>query len=506
MPLSENNTTADPDFIGLKHRSVDGAVATAASQGVKFLLSFVSQIWLARLISPAEYGLVAMVAPILGFIGIISDLGIGTALVQQKSISQSQISSLFWLNGALSLAVSLGLIAISPAVGLLYHEPKTIAITMAMAAMFFVGSLGIYPAAILTREMRLVARAVIECIAAFVGLVVGVLTAKAGWGYWSLIYLQAAATVTGLLLTWWFARWMPSRPLWDRSVGHIMRFGSSLTVSNIAVYFSMSADNMIVGAVKGKVALGLYDKAYRLVAVQLLQLSAPIGRVAIPLLSRLLGDPPRYASAFRRMVQLPNLISIPALICGMFLSPQIVHVFLGPTWSGISPVFSWVCVGGLASSLYGSASWLFTSQGRGRDQMKWSVITSLISIASFVIGIRWGAVGVASVAGVGFVAVQTPLIVMAATKTGPVSTRFVIDAMAPVVFSFAVTAPTVYLYAKFAHFNVIGELCCGVVLAHAVFLGAVSIMSSGREMLSGTTTLVLAYLSRLRASFQRATA
>lgn len=506
MPLSENNPNSDPDFVGLKHRSVDGAVATAASQGVKFLLSFLSQIWLARLISPEEYGLVAMVAPILAFIGILSDLGIGTALVQQKSINQAQMSSLFWLNAVLSLVVSVVLVAISPAVGLLYHEPKTIAITIAMAGLFFVGSLGIYPAAILTREMRLAARAVIECIASFVGLMIGVLTAKGGWGYWSLIYFQAASTATGLLITWWVAHWLPSRPRWDRSVGHIIRFGSSLTLSNVAVYFSMSADNMIVGAVNGKVALGLYDKAYRLVAGPLMQLSAPIGRVAIPLLSRLNGDPARYASAFKRMVQLPNLFCMPGLICGICLAPQLVHVFLGPTWSAISPVFSWVCVGGLASTVYGSASWLFTSQGRGRDQMTWSVITSLISILSFVIGIRWGAVGVASVAGVGFLLVQTPLIVRAATRIGPVSAMFVIKAIMPLMVSFVITAPTVYLYARVVHINAISELCVGVVLAHGVFLLAISLMSSGREMLSGTMTLVLTYLSRVRASFHGVTA
>ena len=94
------------DIVGLTHRSVHGAAATAGGQVVKFALQFLSQVWLARLISPAEYGLIAMVAPIMSFIAIIGDMGIGMALVQQKSVSQSQISALFWLNTALSVAVS----------------------------------------------------------------------------------------------------------------------------------------------------------------------------------------------------------------------------------------------------------------------------------------------------------------------------------------------------------------------------------------------------------------
>ena len=341
MPAFEDQANIDLEFAGLRQRSLHGAAATAGSQLLKFVFSFVSQIWLARLISPAEYGLVAMVAPILGFISIISDLGTGTAMVQQKTISQSQISALFWLNTTLSLIISLGLIATSPLVGQLYHEPKTVLITIVMASLFFVGNPWFYPAAILNRKLRLVSRAVIETVSAFTGLVVGIITAKAGCSYWLLIYMQAAATVASLVLTWWAAAWLPSPPSWDRSVAHIMRFGAGLTVSNIAMYFTVSADNMIVGAVKGKEALGLYDKAYRLVVTPLAQLSAPIGRIAIPLLSRLSDEPERYASAFKRMIQLPTLIFTPGLICGMFLAPQLVQVFLGPTWSGISGVFSW---------------------------------------------------------------------------------------------------------------------------------------------------------------------
>lgn len=504
MNTPENSLKSKLDLKRLKALSLEGAAATAGAQVIKFALQIVFQIWIARLIGPAEYGLVAMVAPILAFIGIIGDMGVGTALVQQKFISQSQISALFWLNAALSLIACVGLITVSPLVGALYREPKTVAITVALALLLFVGSFSIHPSALLTREMRLARRAAIECGQAVASLSIGVLTAIAGCGYWSLIYAQAAGTVTSMVFTWWSAGWLPSRPRWDPSAVRVLRFGTSLTLSNIAMYVSMSADNMIVGVVKGKVALGLYDKAYRLVVLPLAQLSAPIGRVAVPLLSRLTDQPERYASAFKRMVQVPNLICIPGLICGMFLAPQLVHVFLGPTWIGIAGVFSWVCFGGLPSFLYGSASWLFTSQGRGRDQVKWAVITSSISVLSFVLGIRWGAVGVAAFGAVGFVFIQTPLIMWAATKVGPVNARCVTDAIAPMVGASAITAPIVYLFTRFHGFGEIAQLTAGIAVAYIVYFSAIALMPSGREMLCGSLALVLEYLSKLRASCQRA--
>jgi polysaccharide transporter, PST family len=468
-------------------------------------MQFVAQIWLARLINPSEYGLVAMVVPILGFISSMSDLGVGRALIQPKFISRSQITALFWINAVVSAAIALILVGISPLVGRLYHEPKTVAITIALAALFFVGTFGIHPSAILNRQMRLSRMAVIDCIVSVVGPTVGVLTALAGWGYWSLIYMQAANTLTSVLLVWLSAGWMPSWPRWDPAALQILRFGANLTISNIAIYITTTADNMIVGAVAGKIALGLYDKAYRLAVWPISQVSAPIGRVAIPLLSRLNDDPERYASAFKRMLQLPNLVCIPGLIFGMYFSPQLVHVFLGPSWSGIAPVFSWVCIGGWGSALYGSAAWLFTSQGRGREQMTWSVVTSAISVATFVIGIRWGAAGVAAVAGLGFTLVQTPLIIWAATRRGPVGVSFVLRAMLPILGSATATVPTVYLYSRIVHFGALAAIASGAILAYAVFILSMSAMASGRELLSGAAAIAFTYWNRVRVGLQHAT-
>lgn len=502
MHTPQHESKRAADFGHLRTRSIEGAAATAGAQFFKFAIQLVSQIWLARLIPPAEYGIVAMVAPILAFLGIIGDMGIGTALVQQKSISQSQISTLFWLNSALTLLVCGGLCLLSPLVGLLYHEPKTVAVTVALASLLFFSSFSTHPSALLNRELRLGRRALIDCGQALAALTIAIATALAGCGYWSLIYGQAAGAVILVCFSWISAGWAPSRPRWDPSAMRVLRFGTSLTVSNIATYATMSADNMIVGAVKGKVALGLYDKAYRLVVLPLAQISSPIGRVAVPLLSRLHDQPARYSAAFRRMVQAPNLLAIPGLIAGMFLAPQLVHVFLGPSWSGISPVFSWVCFGGLPSILYGSASWLFTSQGRGREQATWAIINSIVSVCSFVIGVRWGAVGVAAFGAVGFVFIQTPLIIWAATKAGPVGGRCVIDTIYPLLVAFLITSPLLYGFCRVCTLNAFSELLLGAALAYSVYISAVALTRSGREMLRASVGLFLEYWQRLRTVSQ----
>lgn len=487
----------ESDLASLKHRSLNGAVATAGAQLIGFGLQFLAQIWLARLIAPSQYGLIAMVAPILGFISVISDMGLGTALIQQRSISQSQVSGLFWLNAVVTALISLLLVAIAPLLGTMYREPKTVSITIMLAALLFIGSLGIYPSALLAREMRFVVRSSIDITQSTIGLIVGISAARAGYGYWALLDQQAGATISGLLITWFAARWWPSRPRWDPSSLRLLRFGTSLTLSNVATYLSTTADNILVGVVDGKIALGLYDKSYGLVLAPLGLICAPIGRIAIPLLSRLQDYPERYESTFRKMIQLPLFCCVPGLICGMFLAPQLVDVFLGPKWYAVSPVFAWICVGGLASYLYGSAFWLLSSQGRGRDQATWSLITAAINVLSFAIGIRWGAVGVASVSAVTFVLLQTPMMLWAACRKGPVSVRHILSAIGPIAFAFSITSSSVYFFSRSVHWGSLAELAGGAGLCLSIYLVSVCFWPSGRELVSTGFGIANSYLIRL---------
>jgi PST family polysaccharide transporter len=138
--------------------------------------------------------------------------------------------------------------------------------------------------------------------------------------------------------------------------------------------------------------------------------------------------------------------------------------------------------------------------------MIWTVLTSALNIVSFLIGVRWGAIGVAIAASLGFVIIQTPMIIWAATRLGPVTARFVFDAIAPIVVSLVITAPTVFLYSRAAHVNAVAKLCGGVLLTCTVYLLSLSLMPSGRRMLSETTAIMRGYVRRFRTDDEHAPA
>ena len=445
LPPNESNLLdVSFDNSALKRRALTGATATFASQALKFLFKFGSALVLGRLLGPAQFGLIAMVSPIIGFVATLNELGFAQAIVQRSDIRPRQISALFWISTATSAVLASVVMLGAPLVGLLYHEPRTVGITLVLGAMIAVSTLAMIPNALLSRQMRFTTQASLDVATVTVNALASIAAAYAGFGYWSLLIGQVAATLVGLSSTWLVVGWWPGSPSSIRGSGvrPLLSLGVNLTGVNIATYFSMMADNMIVGAVGGKIALGLYDRSYTLVVQPLAQLMSPVGRVALPLLSRL-EDPDRYRDAYLNMLRLTVLLTAPSMICCCLIPSHVMQLLLGAKWTAAAPIFGWICFGGIVAPVFGATGWLFTSQGRTHEQMKLSIATALLSIAAFAIGIFWGAWGVALVSALSFTFLQTPLMVWRVGRVGPVSTNAIIRVLASLGVAGSVVAAVV---------------------------------------------------------------
>jgi polysaccharide transporter, PST family len=327
LPQDHLEIAFDP--VELKKRSVHGSVATPVAQAITFTTKFASTVVLGRLLGPAEFGLIAMVAPILGFVSTFNDFGFAQAIIQRRDITRRQISALFWM----SLAISCGLAAIlalaARLVGRTYKEPRTVGIMFAMASLLVIGTLGMVPKTLLRRNLCFVAVTAVDLSSMIAGAAVGIAAALMGFSYWSLVIGQAATAVLGVILAYAIAGWWPSRPARDPALKQMVRFGANLTGVNLATYFSMTADNMIVGVFAGKVPLGLYDRSYTLTVQPLNQLMLPVSQVSMPLLSRLQDKPDLCKRSYLTMVRLALLLTMPAmLLCVLFAGP-VIHVLPG---------------------------------------------------------------------------------------------------------------------------------------------------------------------------------
>jgi PST family polysaccharide transporter len=483
-PAANDPFAVTVDKAGLKRRSVHGSFVTVASQAAKMLILLASQVILARLLVPADFGLVAMVAPVIAFILVFNDIGLGQAIVQRPVLVQDQVSALFWVNLALSCALACLVALLAPLLAWAYGEPHVIGIMVVLGILIPISALGINPTALLSRQMRFGWIARNDVAATFAGVVTAVFCAWQGWGYWSLVAGQFASTITGNVLAWAICGWYPSRPKFVPSAWIDLKFGGNLTGANLATFITTTGDNIIVGVMTGRVSLGLYDRSYRLVVGPLGQMLTPIGRVALPLLSRLIDQPDAYKAAYLKMFRTLLLVTVPGMLVCITSGDVIIRVFLGSRWSDAAPIFSWVCVGGLTAGIYSSAGWLFISQGRTREFRHFTTVASIINVVTFVVGAYfWNIVGVAALGAVGFVLLTTPLMLYGATRSGPVQVRDLMRCGA----SFAAKGATVYAMLVVAeHYLAIyglARIVVATLFSYAGFFGLALLSPRDRQLL-----------------------
>jgi PST family polysaccharide transporter len=478
--LEDSHPIDDGD---LRRQSIRGATALMIGQGFRFVISMASQIYLARILFPADFGLVAMVYPVLGFVALFADFGILQAVVQRAKISQALLSTIFWVNLLISLCLALFFAAISPILAAVYGEPRVAPVALVLSSMIFVSGLGQLQNTLLNRQLKFVSIVIVDIAALLAGFLAGLAGALHGYGYWSLVFSQMATTCTTTVLSTTFVRWLPSLPRRHPELGPMLLFGSQLTGSRMVGYLNLTIDNMMVGVALGRTALGIYDRAWKLAAQPLGQLCAPIDRLAIPVLSRVQNDPARYERAFSRMVQLLCLMAMPGLLFGVVAADRFIPVLLGPRWNAATPVFAWICFGALISPLNNASFWLLITQKRGADQLRLSIVAATINIAAYGAGLAWGAVGVARASAISVYLLQTPILLYYATQSGPVSRSVYLKAILPLLSVVSATSLPLYFAVHLMPEKSVLSLFVGVALAYllvAVFLGC---FKAGRDTL-----------------------
>ena len=425
---------AATDHGSLKRASLHGVAVTFLSQGLRFVLQFGAQIVLAHWLLPREFGLIAMVAPVLSLVQVFNDLGLTQATIQRPQITHNELSTLFWINFGVSACLAAVMMLAAPFVAWFYHEPRLILITVAFSAMLLVTGAGAQQIALMNRRMRYTPLAIIDVACAFMAFAVGLGAAALGCGYWSLVLMQAANSLTILTLAWFFSEWRPSWPARNSNVMALLRFGGHLTGFNILGIVETNLGTVLVGRFNGAQALGLYDRAYKLVIVPWWQISLPVARVSISLLCRLHGQDAQYARAFRQMLQGLLLIAGPGLVWAALQAPTLVPMVLGKSWANAAPIVAWLSVGTIVVPLGSGAYWLFVSQDRVKAQLRYGLISGLLLVTSIIVGIVWGPLGVAR-AYAGFGPLIQGVQLWGATRVGPVNGKLVLSAIYPVALA-----------------------------------------------------------------------
>ena len=379
----------------LKELTIRGGVARMGAQAANILIRGGSLMILARLLSPKDFGLVGMVTAFTGILLLLRDFGLSSAAIQRATVTEEQISTLFWVNLLVGTLLALFTSSMAPLVAALYHEPRLLAVTLALAAGFVFNAAGVQHSALLQRQMRFTAMAVITVISLLVSNSIAIVGARAGYGYWALVAMTVSFPLAVTIGAWVCTGWMPGPPRRGTGVGSMMRFGGIISLNSLVSYSAYNADKVLIGRFWGSGVLGLYGRAYQLTNIPTENLNAAVGEVAFAALSRVQDDPVRLRSYFLKGYSIVLAMTLPLTIACTVFANDVVYVILGPKWMEAVVIFRLLAPTILTFALINPMGWLLISLGLVRRSLNIALVFAPTLIAGYLFGLRYGPKGVA---------------------------------------------------------------------------------------------------------------
>jgi len=376
------------------------ARVTLISQWTRLLIQIVGFVALSRLLTPADFGIVAMVSSIVIIAGVVADFGLSLAGIQAASLSQGEKSSLFFLNAGAGLIAAAVVAASGPALAAFYGEPSVVLVAVVLALPLVIMSLSVQFRVEMTRASRYSALAMQDVVSAGGGLIAAVLAALAGWGYWALAAQSLAQALVLLALATAQARWWPGRPAPLREMRSFLVFGGNSLALQVANLASTTVDVMFVGRAQGPTTLGLYSRASQLVSMLILQIVSPLTRVILPRLSRARDDAEfnRVLHRTQRIVSYPLLAAVSLLAAA---APAGVVVAFGSNWTDMGSIAQILCVGAAFQAIGFIYYWALLARARTGLLLVAELPGRVVMIAGAILAAPIGADAVAAAMSLG---------------------------------------------------------------------------------------------------------
>lgn len=465
-----------------------GALATGGAQVVKLVCQIISVVVLSRLLQPEDFGIVAMAAPVVAFVGLFLDVGLSQATVQKKSITSAEINSLFWINIAVSVLLGATMILISPRVAQFYGEPQVAPLVALMSLQLLVAGLGAQHYALVTRRMAFGRLAMLDGVSAVVGLTAAIAWAYLERTYWALFVGGMTSMLFSTLGCWVLSRWRPGVPRWVSGTTEMVSFGAGITGFNFANYFARNIDLILIGRQWGNQQLGLYDRANRLLLFPLQQVIYPLGKVMVPALSRMHHEPERYRKAYLRTAPLLLFVALPGVAVAIAMADVLIPLALGQQWDGAVMIFQALGFAGMLQPLNSPAGWLFISQGRSKDFMRWGIFGAATMIIAVLIGLPYGTFGVALAYAI-HEYLRTPLLWLYVGRTGPVEAGHILRMAMPFVAGAHVAVAALWLLRLHLPGGPVVALLTATILSYLIVTAIALLFAAGRDALAEVRAL-----------------
>ncbi|WP_272942836.1 lipopolysaccharide biosynthesis protein [Mycolicibacterium phlei] len=363
-------------------------MVTAIGQLLRVAVQAVGVVIMARILVPADFGLIAMVTAIVGVGEILRDFGLAAAAVQAPELSTRQRSNLFWLNTAFGFAVGAGVFLMSWPIADLYGDDRLTAVTQVIASTFLFNGIASQYRASLQRELKFTWLVMAELVGLTLAVGAGIAGGLLGWGYWALVAQYTLFPVVFVVELMIASKWLPRGFYRRQNTRHFVRFGWHVMAYQLLTYASKNVDSVAIGMRFGAAPLGFYNRAFQLLTVPLNQVANPLMRVAVPVLAKVQENAEKF-NVFLAKGQ-------SALLAGMLfvllslgaLSEPAVEILLGSEWGPTAGIFRILAIAGVFQILSFPSLWAFLALGLTRVNLIQALITRpllilLVIVAAF---------------------------------------------------------------------------------------------------------------------------
>lgn len=378
----------------LGKRSVRSGAVAVGARALNALIQVGSVLFLARLLAPEDYGLVGMVAALTGFAPVLVSLGTPDAVTQRRSITEGEVSALFWISTSLGLSMAAIIALAGPLIAKFYGEPRLVSIAAVSALTFVASALHCQHYALLRRAMMFQDLAVIDVAANLFSAGLAIVMALGGFHYWALALRPVTLNLLIAGGVWWRSGWIPPRPTRTAGVREMLKLGSSITGFTLADFAGRSADRVSIGYRSGAGALGLYQNALFVYDNVLDMLVAPLHGVAVASLSKVTGDLVELRRLWAKALTTLQFYAMPVFGLLSVTGEDFVAILLGPKWLSAGPLLCILALRGIPHSVERTLGWLHVAAGRTDRWMRWGIMANCLQLVAIFCGLPFGARGV----------------------------------------------------------------------------------------------------------------
>lgn len=380
---------------GLRRRAVRGVGVTVLSQGLGAAVQMIATVVLARLLTPADFGVVTMVVTFSLLFVNFGLNGFVEAVVQRERLNNALASNLFWINIGAGLLLTIGFAASGSLLTAFYHNPHVAHVAIGFSLTIFLTSTSVLHLALLKRAMRFTAIAGNDLFSRGVLVAVSIVFGWAGWNYWALVAGAIAQSLSTSLGAWILCRWVPSFPRRADGTGAMVRYAMNVYGFFGLNYAKQNIDNLLVGWYFGPNVLGLYKKAFDLFVLPACQLLIPMSTAAVPVLCQMTHDPERHRRYLLRSYSILAFVGMGLGACLGLAGQDLILVLLGPRWVEAGRIFRFFGPGIGAMFLYAPWGWIPLSIGRAERYSRWGLVELTVTGILLFSALPWGPKGVA---------------------------------------------------------------------------------------------------------------